>query len=99
MAIEDKTELTIDLDSRLAHRLEAVAAQHGVSPDDFCRQAIEDALATAAPAPLSYEEMVAALTSLRPTKPRCLATASSPTLCQCSARCAGTTTSRWRACC
>ena len=68
MAIEDKTELTIDLDSRLAHRLEAVAAQHGVSPGDYCRQAIEDALATAAPAPLSYEEMVAALDKLEAYK-------------------------------
>ena len=68
MAIEDKTRLTIDLDSRLAHRLEAVAAQHGVSPDDFCRQAIENALAAAAPTPLSYEEMVVALDKLEAYK-------------------------------
>ena len=68
MAIEDKTRLTIDLDSRLAHRLEAVAAQHGVSPGDFCRQAIENALAAAAPTSLSYEEMVVALDKLEAYK-------------------------------
>ena len=68
MAIEDKTELTIDLDSRLAHRLEAVAAQHGVSLGDFCRQAIENALAAAEPTSLSYEEMVTALDKLEAYK-------------------------------
>ena len=68
MAIEDKTELTIDLDPCTVRRVKEIAARCGISPSDYCRQAIEDALATAAPAPLSYEEMVAALDKLEAYK-------------------------------
>ena len=51
MAIEDKTELTIDLDPRTARRVKDIAARCGISPGDYSRQAIQRALRQDAPEP------------------------------------------------
>ena len=51
MATEDKTELTIDLDSRTARRVQEIAARCGISPSDYSRQAIQRALRQDAPEP------------------------------------------------
>lgn len=59
MTTEDKTRLTIDLDVPLCQRIQAVAARLGVSPSEYCRQILEDAVVSDEPAALSYEEMVA----------------------------------------
>ena len=57
MATEDKTELTIDLDSRTARRVKDIAARCGISPSDYSRQAIQRALRQDAPDPQAAENM------------------------------------------
>lgn len=59
MTTEDKTRLTIDLDASLCQRIQAVAARLGVSPSEYCRRILENAVVSDEPAALNYEEMVA----------------------------------------
>ena len=64
MTTEDKTRLTIDLDASLCQRIQAVAARLGVSPSEYCRQILEDAVASDEPKALTYEEELAWLENL-----------------------------------
>ena len=59
MTTEDKTRLTIDLDASLCQRIQAVAARLNISPSEYCRQILENAVVSDEPAALNYEEMVA----------------------------------------
>ena len=64
MTTEDKTRLTIDLDASLCQRIQAVAARLGVSPGEYCRQILEDAVASDESKALTYEEELAWLEKL-----------------------------------
>lgn len=64
MTTEDKTRLTIDLDASLCQRIQAVAARLGASPSEYCRQTLENAVASDESKALTHEEELALLENL-----------------------------------